>query len=160
MYMWSLGYGNEGRDDIGETYRFRCGILVAHMLPTLFSLPCHAPAAPSASGNTCAPPYASSATSAPTSSVTPALLRLLSFFSTSACTAAAGMGIIHSAGPLLLGAAAAACTLFQLLVTAAVVGAYNIRYDTARRSSCFIGLCVAVLVPELDATPPLMCKSP
>ena len=23
VYMWSLGYGNEGRDDIGETYRFR-----------------------------------------------------------------------------------------------------------------------------------------
>jgi hypothetical protein len=23
VYMWSVGYGKEGKDDIGETYRFR-----------------------------------------------------------------------------------------------------------------------------------------
>lgn len=23
VYMWSVGYGQEGRDDLGDTYRFR-----------------------------------------------------------------------------------------------------------------------------------------
>jgi hypothetical protein len=23
VYMWSVGYGQEGKDDVGETYRFR-----------------------------------------------------------------------------------------------------------------------------------------
>jgi hypothetical protein len=23
VYMWSVGYGQEGKDDVGDTYRFR-----------------------------------------------------------------------------------------------------------------------------------------
>jgi hypothetical protein len=43
VYMWSLGYGNEGRDDIGETYRFRFVQYPAIAFPLLHLALLHGP---------------------------------------------------------------------------------------------------------------------